>query len=94
MMWWWHGSVWGWFTMMLVMLAFWGLVIWAVVAVARGGRPTASTADPEAVLAGRFAAGEIDEHEYRARVATLRDSHVGPVGDSAVAGPERPIPPH
>jgi putative membrane protein len=80
MMWWWHGSGWGWITMMLVMFAFWGLVIWAVVAVARSGRPTAASSDPEAVLARRFAAGEIDEDDYRARLATLRASHVEPVG--------------
>ncbi|CAI7977354.1 putative membrane protein [Frankia sp. Hr75.2] len=29
---------------------------------------------PEEVLAGRFARGEIDEQEYRARLATLRDT--------------------
>jgi putative membrane protein len=87
MMWWWHGSAWGWLAMTLVMVAFWGLVIWAVVAVARGDRPTNSTSDPEAMLAGRFAAGEIDEDEYRSRLATLRDSHTAPVGGSGRAAP-------
>nr|WP_226931166.1 MULTISPECIES: SHOCT domain-containing protein [Parafrankia] len=29
---------------------------------------------PEEVLADRFARGEIDEQEYRARLATLRDT--------------------
>ena len=87
MMWWWHGSGWGWFAMTLVMFAFWGLVIWAIVAVVRGERPTASTTDPEAVLAGRFAAGEIDEDEYRSRLATLRGSHAAPVGHSSRAAP-------
>jgi uncharacterized membrane protein len=34
---------------------------------------TTPTATPEQVLAARFARGEIDETEYRARLAVLRD---------------------
>ena len=75
MMWWWHGSGWGWFAMTVVMFAFWGFIIWAVVALARGERPAASTTtDPETLLARRFAAGEIDEDEYQSRLDTLRRS--------------------
>jgi putative membrane protein len=73
--------------MTLVMFAFWGLVIWAVVAVARGERQRASTSDTEAVLAGRFAAGETDEDEYRSRLSTLRGSNAAPVGHSSRAAP-------
>jgi len=36
------------------------------------GTPTGPS--PEQVLADRFARGEIDEQEYRARLATLRDT--------------------
>lgn len=32
MMWWWNGSGWGWFAMTVLMLAFWGFIVWAVVA--------------------------------------------------------------
>jgi putative membrane protein len=69
-------SWWGWLAMSLGMVAFWGLIIWAVVALFRGlggswrqpeGRP-----DPERILAERFAAGEIDEDEYQQRLTTLR----------------------
>ncbi|MBS2963244.1 SHOCT domain-containing protein [Actinocrinis puniceicyclus] len=34
--------------------------------------PPAPPASPEAILAERFARGEIDEEEYHARLATLR----------------------
>jgi putative membrane protein len=42
-----------------------------------GGGPAGPT--PEQVLADRFARGEIDEQEYRARLATLRDTTDLPV---------------
>lgn len=74
MMWWWHGSGWGWFAMTVLMIAFWGVIVWAVVALARGERPRVSTTDPETLLARRFAAGEIDEDEYRSRLDILRRS--------------------
>jgi putative membrane protein len=74
MMWGWNGwSWWGWVVMSLSMVAFWGLLIWGIVALfrrpsdGRGGRP-----DPERILAERFAAGEIDEEEYHRRLETLR----------------------
>ena len=79
-MWWWHGSGWGWFAMTILMFAFWALVIWAVVAVARGERRAASTTDAESVLGRRFAAGEIDEYEYGARLDILRGSRAAPTG--------------
>lgn len=73
-------SWWGWLAMSLGMIAFWGLIIWAVVALFRGwGGPARSPErpDPERILAERFAAGEIDEDEYQQRLTTLRalDEH-------------------
>lgn len=74
-MWWWHGD-WGWgawLAMTVGMLVFWGLFIWGVVWLARGGMAQRERpADPEQILAARFAAGEIDEDEYQRRLDTLR----------------------
>ncbi|WP_018639041.1 SHOCT domain-containing protein [Parafrankia elaeagni] len=44
---------------------------------AETGGPTGLS--PEQVLADRFARGEIDEQEYRARLATLRETADHPV---------------
>jgi hypothetical protein len=92
MMWWWHGSGWGWITMMLVMFAFWGLVIWAVVAVARSGlrrRPTprlSSHGDSRLARSTRTTTG------LASPPFALRTS--SPSVTSVVIGPERPLPPH
>ncbi len=70
----------GWIAMTLMMVAFWGLVIFAVVAIFRGttrvNGPTdpAPPSDPMRTLDERFARGEIDADEYRARQAVLRDA--------------------
>jgi putative membrane protein len=78
MMWGWNGwSWWGWLAMSLSMVAFWGLIIWLIVALFRGsGRswPRHESPDPEQILAERFARGEIDEEEYRRRLEVLRSS--------------------
>ena len=78
MMWGWDGAGWGWgLAMMLFMVVFWGAVIWLIVALARGGMRNWSqkgARDAEQVLASRFASGEIDEDEYRKRLAVLRQS--------------------
>lgn len=83
----WYGMGWGWvgwFMMTLVMVAFWGLVIFAVVAIFRGtgttnhtGKDTGQTGrvtrrDPMEILDERFARGEIDVDEYHARQEVLR----------------------
>jgi putative membrane protein len=75
-------SGWGWFAMSLNMILFWALVIAAAVLLYRAfGRGEGHTRpsspappSPEQVLAERFARGEIDEDEYKRRVATLRTS--------------------
>ncbi|HEY0229238.1 MAG TPA: SHOCT domain-containing protein [Mycobacterium sp.] len=74
---------WGWAGMAVGMVLFWALVIGGIVALVayitgdRDGRqipPGATlTASPEQVLADRFARGEINETEYRDRLAALRE---------------------
>lgn len=77
MMGWYHdGMGWGsWLVMAIAMIAFWGLVVWAVVVLFRNTEsPNPGTAhhDPLDTLDERFARGEIDETEYRARADVLR----------------------
>jgi len=66
--------------MTLMMVAFWGLVIFAVVAIFRSTTKSTGPADPAAhrdpmsTLDERFARGEIDAEEYRFRQAILRDT--------------------
>ena len=68
----------GWVVMSLSMIAFWALVVFAVVAIFRAGREDGSSGparrDPLEILDERFARGEIDETEYRARAEVLRAS--------------------
>lgn len=77
----WHShdlSAWGWAGMTLGMVAFWALLVAAVVWLVRGldrrrvGSPSAQRPGPEQVLAERFAHGEIDEQEFHDRLAALR----------------------
>lgn len=76
---WWYDGDWGWgawLAMTASMLAFWGLVIWAILALVRGSAGEGARRDttPEQILAERFARGEIDEDEYRRRLDALRGS--------------------
>ena len=73
MMWDWNGaSWWWWFVMSGGMLVFWGFVAWVVIQVVRRDVDAPTTADPETILRTRFARGDIDADEYRARLDTLR----------------------
>ena len=77
MMWWDDGMGWGgWVAMALVMVAFWSLVIVAIVAIFRGlgsgSRPEDRRPRPEEILEERFARGEINADEYHARQRILR----------------------
>ena len=80
MMSWYHdGTGWGgWILMALAMVAFWLLVVVAVIAIFRGTQSSGgSSADPRTpmqLLDERFARGEIDEEEYHARSRVLRAS--------------------
>lgn len=77
---WQNGTSWGtnwggWLVMMLAMVAFWTLVVLAVVALFRESRPQHDAAPGRGafdVLAERFARGEIDAEEYHRREDVLR----------------------
>ena len=77
----WNGhdmTGWGWFAMSISMLVFWALLISIAVLLYRTlnrspdhpHHPTGTS--PERLLTERFARGEIDEDEYRRRLAVLR----------------------
>jgi putative membrane protein len=76
---WWYGHAmggWGFLFMTVTTVLFWALIILAVLALLRyltqGGRSTTFRSTAEQVLAERFARGELNEHEYRQRLDTLR----------------------
>ena len=82
MMWWDHGG-WGageWLAMSLMMLVFWGALITLVVWLVRSDRTdqhrdmAGRPANPDEVLAERFARGEIDEDEFTRRRELLHTS--------------------
>ncbi|MFI7300115.1 SHOCT domain-containing protein [Streptomyces sp. NPDC050121] len=82
MFWYGHGmNGWGWFGMSVGMVAFWALIITALVLVFRAANQphehthTPAAPTPQQILDERFARGEIDEEEYRRRLSTL---HGGP----------------
>jgi putative membrane protein len=74
-----HGIGWGWWFLMSVgMVAFWALVIWAIVALVRGTSPAPPEKDadrPLDILQRRLAHGEITPEEYE----QLRDALIGRV---------------
>lgn len=80
MMGWYHEGVgWGgWVLMTFAMVAFWALVVFALLALfrdtQRSGRSTPDPLEPKQILEERFARGEIDEDEYHARSSVLRPS--------------------
>jgi putative membrane protein len=79
----------GWFFMAVFMVLFWALVIAGIVALVRyltgshhghQSGPLSSSGEPgwggrraEDLVAERFARGEIDEDEYKRRLALLRE---------------------
>ncbi|KIF01135.1 hypothetical protein PL81_37345 [Streptomyces sp. RSD-27] len=85
-----HMGAWGWFAMSLTTLLVWGLIAAIAVLAVRtlkhegpAGRaaPAAGDApakDAEPLLAERYARGEIDEDEYKRRLAVLRSHAPGP----------------
>ncbi len=78
MMGWYHdGMGWGgWLLMAGGIVAFWALVVFAIVAVFRSRRDerafSGAGRDPVGILDERFARGEIDEDEYHSRAGVLR----------------------
>ncbi|MDA8268578.1 MAG: SHOCT domain-containing protein [Actinomycetota bacterium] len=90
MMWYWGGGVhwWGWLLGALGMVAFWGLVVWAiwylVTALARPQHGQRA-GDAKMILDERLARGEIDVAEYQ----RLRDLLAG--NDVGSTGPQPPV---
>ena len=82
MMWYGSNGGWGgWLLMTIAMVLFWALIITAVVLIVRylvsqrlTGTSAVSARTPEEVLAERYARGEIDDDEYRRRLALLRQN--------------------
>ncbi|MCK2215253.1 SHOCT domain-containing protein [Actinomadura sp. ATCC 31491] len=81
MMWWGydHMTGWGYALMGLTTVAFWALVITAIVLAVRAARRATGPLSPppaaEELLAQRYARGEIDTEEYHTRLDTLRGRH-------------------
>ena len=76
---WWHDG-WGWGTWLAMVagnVMWWGLLFWAAAAMMRGNPSERARTNPEQVVAVRFAAGEIEEEEYRRRLAALHAARVG-----------------
>lgn len=73
-MWPWGMSGWGWLWALLL-LAIVVLVVWVAARVVGGSTRSSSDGPSDAVriLEGRFARGEIDQEEFEARRAALRD---------------------
>lgn len=91
-----HGDVgWGWMTlMMVVMVLFWGAVIfgivWLIRGVARGGPAGETPVSRETalqVLERRFAEGALTVEDYRARREVLVDGTAGLTQREAPRGP-------
>lgn len=78
---WGHGAGF-WLAMGVMMVVFWGLIIFGIVVLVgylrRGvgdrAAPPGGKDRPEDALARRFARGDIDEDEYRRRLEVLRGS--------------------
>ena len=71
------GFSWGWF-MPIFMILFWGLIIWGIVALARGlsgsSNSDSSSSRPDSaleVLKKRYARGEIDKEDYEEKKKDL-----------------------
>jgi putative membrane protein len=69
--------------MSLGMIAFWALLVWAVIAIRRGNSRhgvgesgETAPAGAERILAERFARGQIDADEYHRRLADLDQQHL------------------
>jgi putative membrane protein len=73
-------GAWGYLLMTLNLVLFWALVIAGIVVLVRylgrtgrsGSGQAGSLGRAEAILAERFAHGEINEEEYRRRLSVLR----------------------
>ncbi|MEU7143960.1 SHOCT domain-containing protein [Nocardia sp. NPDC046473] len=87
MYWYGDGPQWWMFVlMMLIVVPLWIAAAVAIISISGLGRPSEKRSDestrlaPEALLAERFASGDIDETEYLHRLAVLRPTSAQPVG--------------
>ena len=72
---------WGYVGMGIGMVLFWALIVVGIVVLVRfrsggsqfGREPRGDAPSPEQLLSARFARGDIDEAEYRERLAVLRE---------------------
>ena len=67
-----------WVFMAVVMLIFWAVLVFGIAALIRyfghsHDEPPLSKGEPEAILRERLARGEIDEEEFRGKLAVLRE---------------------
>ena len=74
----WNGdwNAWAWLAMTASMLAFWALVgiaIWLLVRRPQDVGRQIRTGSPEEILRQRYAAGEVDDDEFKRRLQALRD---------------------
>ncbi|MDA8040242.1 MAG: SHOCT domain-containing protein [Actinomycetota bacterium] len=82
MMWYWGGGVhwWGWLLGFVGMVAFWGLIVWAiwyfVTGLSRRPDENRRPGDAKAILDERLARGEIDVEEYRHLCDLIRGDEV------------------
>jgi putative membrane protein len=73
------GWGWGWWVLMTFgMVAFWAILVYAALCLARGGRPSddarhGTPERPEEILKRRLAQGEISLDEYERLVEALHD---------------------
>jgi putative membrane protein len=96
-MWYWSGGMhwWGWLLGMVGMVAFWGLIIWAVWYFVTGGsrRPDHPQGPGEArrILDERLARGEISPEEYGHLLGVMRGDavHAGNGQSPAASGGQR-----
>lgn len=81
-------SGWNWALMTVGMLAFWGLVSWAIITGVRSGGRADRVArqSAEEILAARLESGEIDGKEYQRRLDLVRSSRAHPSSDAGSAG--------
>ncbi len=73
---WGHMSGAGWWWMLVATLLWIGLIALVVWAFTRSSGTTSARPDPEAILAERFALGEISASEFAERRAALRKESV------------------
>ena len=62
----WMGVSW------IILFGFFAALVWLLFSAARDRTPSADSAEPEAILRRRYAAGEIEADEYERRLAELR----------------------